>query len=323
MEEFDPSKSASPSANGSATVVSVPPCRRPAVRARGCWVYCDRQRPTFWPEHHHEDQVQIVVTFERADGVARWRRNGVQHYSEKPIRTGQVWVLPNGVLHEFEWRREADLIKLHLELDWARDAAGQDINDISIEALDKYVRSTPVIGELCGLLRHQGRMYGPMNEPLVSGLGAALAAQLMASHFRRVDSGHPQRWLLPRPILADLCAHIDKHLTEKLTLPALARKAGLSPSYFGQMFRAALGISPMTYVLDQRVLRARDMLRRGRATVAEVAHEVGFSDQHQMNRHFRRLLHTPPGAYRPPRVQRETPKESRNPPSTDASNVLP
>lgn len=91
----------------------------------------------------------------------------------------------------------------------------------------------------------------------------------------------------------------------KLTLSALAGEAGLSPSYFGQMFRAALDISPMTYVIDQRVLRARDMLRRGRATVAEVDQAVGFSDQHQMNRHFRRLLHTPPGAYRPPREQRK------------------
>jgi AraC family transcriptional regulator len=299
------SEPVSPWANGFATVASVPPCRRSAVRARGCWVYCDRQRPTIWPEHQHESNVQVLVSFERADCVARWKLDGSLSFSEKSIQAGQVWILPPGIRHEIEWRREADLIKLHLESRWARESAGQDIKDISVEALDHYVRSAPIIGELCGLLRLQGRTRGPLNEPLVSGLGAALATQLMASHFQEERTRHPQHWLLPRPILADVCTYIDAHLTEKLTLPALARVAGLSQSYFGQMFRAALGMSPMTYVLDQRVLRAREMLRRGKANVAEVAHAVGFSDQHQMNRHFRRLLHTPPSAYRPPREQRK------------------
>ncbi len=302
MEAVESSEPVSPWANGSTAVVSVPPCRRSAVRARGCWVYCDRQRPTIWPEHHHESNVQVLVGFERADCVVRWKQGGSLDFSEKFIRAGQVWILPSGVRHEVEWRREADLIKLHLDSPWARKSAGQDIKDISIESLDCYVSSAPIIGELCGLLRLQGQTRGPLNEPLVSGLGAALATQLMASHFRRTDSEHPQHWLLPRPVLTDVCTYIEAHLTEKLTLPALARMAGLSSSYFGQMFRVALGMSPMTYVRDQRVLRAREMLRRGNATVAEVAHAVGFSDQHQMNRHFRRLLHTPPSAYRPPRT---------------------
>ena len=298
------SEPVSPWANGSTAVVSVPPCRRPAVRAHGCWVYCDCQRPTVWAEHQHEGTVQVLVSFERADYVARWKQDDSPTACERPIRAGQVWILPPGVRHQVEWRREADLIKLHLESAWARESAGQDIKDVSVEALDQYIRSAPIIGELCGLLRHQGRTRGPFNEPIVSGLGAALATQFMAAHFMTTSIRHPQHWLLPRPILADVCLYIDSHLTEKLTLPTLAKRAGLSPSYFGQMFRAALGMSPMTYVLDQRVLRAREMLRRGNATVAEVAHAVGFSDQHQMNRHFKRLLHTPPSAYRPTKERR-------------------
>lgn len=247
----------------------------------------------------------MLVSFEQADCLARWQRAGTCIVSEKAIRARQVWILPAGARHEVEWRREADLVVLYLESSWARESAGRDISDISVEALDYYIRSDPIIGELCDLLRRQGQTRGPLNEPLVSGLGAALGTQLIAAHFQKRETGHPLHWLLPRPILADVCAHIDAHLSEKLTLPALAKMVGLSPSYFGQMFRAALGVSPICYVLDQRVLRAREMLRGGNATVAEVAHAVGFSDQHQMNRHFRRLLQTPPSAYRPRREQRK------------------
>lgn len=300
----DGSEPGFPWANGSAAVVSVPPCRRPAVRALGCWVRCDHQRPTVWPEHRHENQVQVLVGFDRTDCLARWRRPHSRQKNEKLIRSGQVWILPPGVSHELEWRREADLVTLHIEPGWARESAGRDITDISFEPLDDYIRNAPIIGEICGLLRHQGRTRGPLNKPIVSGLGAALAAQLVAAHFNKRPAEHRQQWLLPRPVLADVCTYIDAHLSEKLTLPSLALLAGLSPSYFGQMFRAALGTSPISYILDQRVLRAREMLRHGHFTVAEVAHAVGFSDQHQMNRHFRRLLHVPPSAYRPAREKR-------------------
>lgn len=304
MGEAESPEPASPWANGSATVVSIPPCRRPAVRARGCWVYCDRQRPTLWPDHEHVDGVQVLVGFDQANCVGRWKRAGSRKVGEKLIKANQVWILPPRVRHEVEWRREADLIKLHLEPPWARECAGQDIKDISIESLDRYIRTAPIIGELCGLLRQQAQTRGPFNVPLISGLGAALAAQLMVSHFQDRRFRHPQRWVLPQSVLVNICAYIDAHLAEKLTLPTLAKVAGLSPSYFGQMFRAALGVSPMSYVVGQRVLRAREMLRRGQGTVAEVAYATGFSDQQQMNWHFRRLLHTPPSAYRPSRERR-------------------
>ena len=47
----------------------------------------------------------------------------------------------------------------------------------------------------------------------------------MASHFQENRTRHPQHWLLPRPILADVCTYIDTNLTEKLTLLALATRA--------------------------------------------------------------------------------------------------
>jgi hypothetical protein len=162
--------------------------------------------------------VQVLVSFERADCVARWQQVGSHRISEKLIQAGQVWILPPGVRHEVEWRREADLIKLHLEPAWAEESAGQKIKDISLEALARYIQSAPIIGELCGLLRHQGRAHGPLNEPLASGLGAALATQLMASHFQNDASGHPQHWLLPRPILVDVCTYIDAHQESPFSL---------------------------------------------------------------------------------------------------------
>ncbi len=280
-------------------VVSTPPCRRQPVRGQGCWIYCDRQRPTIWPEHQHADQVQLLLTFDRTECLARWRTDRAFRSGEKLIPLRHVWILPANTRHTVEWRREADLVKLHIETDWVSRLVGETIREVSIEPLAFYVAGEPIIGELCGLLRRHGRTGGPINEAAVAGLGAALAGQIMVAHFRDGGNRHPKRWILPRPLLDDVCTFIDTHLEEKLSLQVLARIAGLSPSYFGQMFRAALGLSPINYVIDRRVLRAREMLGRGGVTVAEVAHAVGFSDQHQMNRHFRRLLHTPPSAYRP------------------------
>lgn len=90
---------------------------------------------------------------------------------------------------------------------------------------------------------------------------------------------------------------LDAHCREDVPLDELARVAGLSPFHLTRCFSAALGLPPHAYLLGARVRLAKALLS-GPMRLADIAAEVGFSDQAHFTHAFRRLTGLTPGRYR-------------------------
>lgn len=91
-------------------------------------------------------------------------------------------------------------------------------------------------------------------------------------------------------------AFLHDALTDKVTLDDLAEHASLDKFHLVRAFRSEVGLPPYEYLTHLRVSRARELLRDG-VLVAEAAQAVGFCDESQLHRHFRRIVGVPPGAY--------------------------
>jgi AraC-like DNA-binding protein len=91
-------------------------------------------------------------------------------------------------------------------------------------------------------------------------------------------------------------AFLHDALADKITLDALAEHAALDKFHLVRAFRSEVGLPPYEYLTHLRVSRARELLRRG-VLVAEIAQAVGFCDESQLHRHFRRIVGVPPGLY--------------------------
>ncbi len=83
-----------------------------------------------------------------------------------------------------------------------------------------------------------------------------------------------------------------------LSVPVLARHAGLSARHFARLFHAEVGMAPGRYVERIRVDAARRLLETERAGVAAVAARCGFGTAETMRRAFLRQLGVPPDHYR-------------------------
>lgn len=81
------------------------------------------------------------------------------------------------------------------------------------------------------------------------------------------------------------------------TVVELARGAALSRSTFFERFRREVGVVPMEYLLGWRMALAKDLLRRERAGVAQVAERVGYSSASTFSTAFARHVGTPPICY--------------------------
>ncbi|WP_128253112.1 AraC family transcriptional regulator [Falsirhodobacter deserti] len=109
----------------------------------------------------------------------------------------------------------------------------------------------------------------------------------------------------PRGLLRGLS---DQHLSTALralhteparpwTVAQLASLAGLSRSAFFVRFEREVGQSPMAYLTGWRMSVAKDRLRRGDGTLAEIGAALGYGSASAFNTAFARETGQPPGQY--------------------------
>lgn len=96
--------------------------------------------------------------------------------------------------------------------------------------------------------------------------------------------------------LSHAVSYVSEHLAEPIPLEKLASLAGLSPWRFSIVFRQQMGVPPHRYISQQRIARARELLRAGMPPVA-VADACGFYDQSHFSRHFKHQCGVTPGQY--------------------------
>ncbi|WFE34562.1 GlxA family transcriptional regulator [Micromonospora sp. WMMD975] len=112
-----------------------------------------------------------------------------------------------------------------------------------------------------------------------------LSAQLSAQVASRPGLREVQRWIADNP-------HAD------LRVPALARRASLSPRQFARAFTAEVGETPGRYVDGVRLETARRLLEESDDSIDRIAARCGYGTSEAMRRAFIRVLGIPPAEYR-------------------------
>jgi AraC-like DNA-binding protein len=98
--------------------------------------------------------------------------------------------------------------------------------------------------------------------------------------------------------LLPVVKHIERHHASPISMPAMAKLAGLSPTHFNRRFRQLLRMAPAQYLRLARVQHARGLLTSTDKPLAEVAVLTGFTDQSHLTRVFRRTTGLTPAAHR-------------------------
>ncbi len=78
---------------------------------------------------------------------------------------------------------------------------------------------------------------------------------------------------------------------------ALAAEVGVSERQLERRFADHVGLSPKTVIRRYRLYEAAERARSGRVDWAQLAAELGYSDQSHLSREFRAALGVPPGTY--------------------------
>ncbi len=185
---------------------------------------------------------------------------------------------------------------LKLDLGIVRDLYEQ-LADVAMPDADG--RSLAVGRAEPALLNALERYFDLLDSPLdAQVLGPAILREI---HYRLLMS--PAGTMLRALVVADSHASriakaiclLRRDFRAPITLPELARTAGMSATSFHQHFKAVTGTTPLQYQKDLRLIAARALLAKQRQTVTEAAFATGYESPTHFSRDYRRKFGNSPG----------------------------
>jgi AraC-like DNA-binding protein len=135
------------------------------------------------------------------------------------------------------------------------------------------------------------------NRPALQQILAGATANLLGLFYSAqqtlpaMESGHPDK-------IESAISRIQSGFARKLDMKQLADELGVGYSWFRAKFATHTGLGPHQYLLELRLVRARNLLAETPLTVKEIAMQTGFGDEHYFSRLFRQKLNCTPSQWR-------------------------
>ena len=92
--------------------------------------------------------------------------------------------------------------------------------------------------------------------------------------------------------------YVARNLTDTISLADAAQAAGVSRFRLAHLLKATTGQTLLQHVKRQRTEEARRLLENSSRSCADIASELGFTDQSHFTRHFREVAGITPAQYR-------------------------
>ncbi|GBD99514.1 response regulator SaeR [bacterium BMS3Abin07] len=92
--------------------------------------------------------------------------------------------------------------------------------------------------------------------------------------------------------------YIDRNISAKLELGDVLRIACMSKVTFNKHFKFLFGTTFKNYLLENKIDKAKQMLRDGLLSVSEIAYSLGFNDSSHFTKAFKKFEGIPPSRFR-------------------------
>ena len=91
--------------------------------------------------------------------------------------------------------------------------------------------------------------------------------------------------------------YIAKNYTENIDNDKLAEIAGFSTVHFRKLFTDIMGISPISYIHQLRINKAKEMLKSDYGNITDIAYSLGYQSIYDFSRTFKKYTGVPPSKY--------------------------
>lgn len=141
--------------------------------------------------------------------------------------------------------------------------------------------------------RRTPRWYVSTKTPLFDDHGAVvgIAGAMYRIENQKELTRHLQE-LLP------VARFMEQNYASQISMSEMADLAGHSSTHFNRRFRQLLRLTPVQYLRSIRIQAAQKLLTTSSRTLAQIAIDVGYTDQSHLTKRFREVTGMTPATYR-------------------------
>lgn len=199
---------------------------------------------------------------------------------EYTMLSGRIFPIPIGAEHTFY--NSGDEPLRTLELKFSLDSR-EDIQSIAVLPICMEVEGYPIKNGLLNIYRESHKVQALSKE--ITALYFKLVMTYLIRCCDNGDEGKVRKSSLS-PEIERVTAYIKDNFARELSLDELAETAGFEKNYFLRKFKKQKGMTPMEYIHNKRLEKAKELLRFSDMNVTQIAAATGFKSVHYFSKVF-------------------------------------
>jgi AraC family transcriptional regulator len=211
---------------------------------------------------------------------------------------GCIAVIPADVPFSAKWNRESGVTHCYLDPTFVAHAAYESINLEQVELNLVLQKTDPLVCQIVLALQKVLETDATNSCFYAESMATALAAHFLRNYSTRKHVLQEYEDGLPKYKLKQALEYMNAHLSENVSLASVSEEVEISQFHFCRLFKQSTGMTPHTYLIQQRVERAKQLLKRKEGTMLDIAIECGFANPSHFAKHFRKHTGISPKQFR-------------------------
>jgi AraC-like DNA-binding protein len=98
--------------------------------------------------------------------------------------------------------------------------------------------------------------------------------------------------------IKEAISFVEQNFQNDITVEEIANFCGLNRSYFGKIFHENVGKSPQEFLISYRMIKAAELLKLTKLSIADIGQAVGYPNQLHFSRAFKKVYGISPKQWR-------------------------